>query len=54
MEQKRDQNYFRFSLQEDWYSADGYCGKKGMKLVDIYSKEENDWIANKIDELGNE
>jgi len=44
--------YFNTESKREWFGASYYCRDKDMKLVEIYSAEENNWIANKIKELG--
>ena len=44
-----------FSFEEDsmsWYQAKNYCEKKGMKLVEINSDEENRAIVDEINTKG--
>lgn len=41
-----------FLLQKNWTDANKYCWEDGKKLVFIDSAEENDWIVDKIKELG--
>ncbi|XP_037051999.1 macrophage mannose receptor 1-like [Bradysia coprophila] len=46
------QYLFHTEYKENWLDASRYCWNKGMRLVAIYSAEENAWIAKTIKELG--